>query len=151
LVPFHSRSTFLFIISILLRKAILTKYPVGVALGTPSGYIPIMQTVAEMPTFTKQAEKLLSADERKDVIDFLSQNPLSGDVIQGTGGVRKVRIAASGRGKRGGARVIYYFLDESIPLYALAIYAKNAKTDLTHDEKNAAKLLVEELKKLSKG
>lgn len=51
-----------------------------------------------------------------------------------------MRFAASGRGKRGGARVIYYYLDETIPIYALLVYAKNVKTDMTPDEKRAAEL-----------
>ena len=69
-----------------------------------------------------------------------------GDEIPGTGGVRKVRFAAFGRGKRGGARVIYYYLDETMPLYALPAYAKNAKTDMTPDEKRAVSALVVALK-----
>ena len=75
--------------------------------------------VAETPLFTRQTEKLFSDDERRELIDFLAANPLAGDEIPGTGGVRKVRFAASGHGKRGGARVIYYYLDESMPIYAL--------------------------------
>jgi hypothetical protein len=71
---------------------------------------------------------------------------LAGDVIPGTGGVRKLRFASSGHGKRGGARVIYYYLDESVPLYALPAYPKNAKADLTAEEKLAAKRLVEAIK-----
>ena len=67
-----------------------------------------MQTVAETPTFSRQAEKLFSEDEKHELINFLAENPLAGDEIPGTGGVRKLRFAASGRGKRGGARVIYY-------------------------------------------
>lgn len=110
----------------------------------------MMQTVAETPTYTKQAENLLNEDERKAVIDFLSQNPDSGDRIKDTGGVRKVRIAASGHGKRGGARVVFYYLDDSLPLFALAIYAKNVKTDLTSDEKKTVKKIVTELKKYRK-
>lgn len=80
------------------------------------------------------------------MIDFLAANPLLGDEILGTGGVRKVRFAASGRGKRGGARVIYYVLDETIPLYALLVYAKNAKTDMTGDEKKAVSQIAEAIK-----
>jgi mRNA-degrading endonuclease RelE of RelBE toxin-antitoxin system len=102
------------------------------------GYIKVMLTVAETPTFTKQADDLFDEDEKQALISFLAQNPLAGDVISGTGGVRKVRYAASGRGKRGGARVIYYYFDESLPLYALLVYPKNAKTDLTPDDKRAA-------------
>lgn len=105
-----------------------------------------MQTVAETPTFTRQADKLFSADEKREVIDYLSQNPLAGDEIPGTGGVRKVRVSLTGRGKRGGARVIYYYLDEAIPLYALLVYAKNDRADMTPDEKKAVSKLAEILK-----
>lgn len=105
-----------------------------------------MQTVAETPTFTRQAEKLFSEDEKRELIDFLAENPLAGDEIPGTGGVRKVRFAASGRGKRGGARIIYYYLDETMPLYALLAYAKNAKNDMTPEEKRAVSALVAALK-----
>ena len=68
-----------------------------------------MQTVIETPTFTRQADKLFSEDERREPIDMLAENPLAGDEIPGTGGVRKLRFTTSGRGKRGGARVIYYY------------------------------------------
>ena len=105
-----------------------------------------MQTVAETPTFTRQAEKLFSEAEKQELIAFLAANPEEGDVIPDTGGVRKVRFAASGRGKRGGARVIYYYLDETVPLYALLVYPKNAKADMTPDEKRAASALVAALK-----
>jgi mRNA-degrading endonuclease RelE of RelBE toxin-antitoxin system len=105
-----------------------------------------MQTVAETPTFTKQADDLFDEDEKQALIAFLSQNPLSGAVISGTGGVRKVRFGASGRGKRGGARIIYYYYDETIPLYALLVYPKNAKTDLTQEEKRAASAVVDAIK-----
>lgn len=105
-----------------------------------------MQTVAETPTFTRQAEKLFNEDEKRELIDFLAENPLAGDEIPGTGGVRKVRFAASGRGKRGGARIIYYYLDGTMPLYALLAYAKNAKIDMTPDEKRAVSALASALK-----
>jgi mRNA-degrading endonuclease RelE of RelBE toxin-antitoxin system len=105
-----------------------------------------MQTVAETPTFTKQADDLFDEEEKQALIAYLSQNPLAGDVISGTGGVRKLRYAASGRGKRGGARVIYYYYDEEVPLYALLAYPKNAKTDLTADDKRAALAFVTALK-----
>ncbi len=105
-----------------------------------------MQTVAETPIFTRQTEKLFSEDEKNELIDFLAENPLAGDEIPGTGGVRKVRFAASGRGKRGGARVIYYYLDETTPLYALLAYAKNAKDDMTSEEKRTVAALAAALK-----
>jgi len=67
-------------------------------------------------------------------------------VIPDTGGVRKVRFAASGKGERGGARVIYCFLDDSTPLYALLVYPKSEKADLTAADKQAASALVEAIK-----
>jgi mRNA-degrading endonuclease RelE of RelBE toxin-antitoxin system len=106
----------------------------------------VLQTVAETPTFTRQADKLFDEEERRAVIDFLAANPEAGDEIPGTGGVRKVRVAASGRGKRGGARVIYYYLDGSMPLYALLVYAKNVRTDMTPDQKRAVTALATALK-----
>ncbi len=106
-----------------------------------------MQTVAETPTFSRQAARLFDEDQKRQLIDFLAANPEAGDEIPGTGGVRKIRFAASGRGKRGGARVIYYYLDETIPIYALLVYAKNAKTDMSSEEKRAVATLAAELKK----
>jgi hypothetical protein len=67
-------------------------------------------------------------------------------VVPGTGGVRKLRWALPGRGKSGGARVIYYYHNESIPLYALDIYAKNQKTNLFAAEKKAASKTIAAIK-----
>lgn len=106
----------------------------------------MMRTIAETPTFIRQSEKLFNETEKRELIDFLAENPLAGDEISGTGGVRKVRFAASGRGKRGGARIIYYYLDDDMPVYALLAYAKNAKTDMTPDEKKAVRSLTTALK-----
>ena len=82
------------------------------------------------------------------MIDFLAEHPQAGDEIPGTGGVRKLRFAAFGRGKRGGARVIYYYLagDEAMPVYALLAYAKTAKTDMTPDERRTVSKLAAALK-----
>ena len=102
--------------------------------------------MAETPIFTRQTEKLFNEDEKRELIDFLAESPMAGDEIPGTGGVRKLRFAASGRGKRGGARVIYYYLDETMPLYALLAYAKNARSDMTPDEKRTVAALATALK-----
>lgn len=67
-----------------------------------------MYTVAETAEFQRDADVILTADERLAFCAFIAANPEAGDVIPGSGGCRKVRWAASGRGKRGGARVIYY-------------------------------------------
>jgi hypothetical protein len=93
-----------------------------------------MQTVAETPTFIKQAKALFSDDEKQALIDFLATNPLAGDEIPGAGGVRKVRFAFGGKGKRGGARIIYYWYSDDAPIYALLAYGKNEKVNLTADD-----------------
>jgi mRNA-degrading endonuclease RelE of RelBE toxin-antitoxin system len=98
-----------------------------------------MITVVETPTFIRRAERLLSQGERDELIDFLAGNPMAGDVIPETGGVRKVRYAARGKGKRGGVRVIYYLLDEGTPLYALLIYGKREQDNLTPDQKRVVR------------
>ena len=110
------------------------------------GYMFAMQSVAETPIFTRQAEKLFTEEEKIELVDFLAENPLAGDEISGTGGVRKVRFAASGRGKRGGARIIYYYLDDTMPLYALLAYAKNDQSDMTPDERRTVSALAAVLK-----
>lgn len=88
--------------------------------------------------------------QKRELIDYLAMNPLAGDEIPGTGGVRKVRFAASGRGKRGGARIVYYYLDERIPLYALLAYAKSDQSDLTPDERRTVAALAAALKATAK-
>jgi hypothetical protein len=96
-------------------------------------------TVLEFANFIANAERLLGELGHEQLIEFLAANPQAGVIIPGTGGIRKLRWAVPGRGKRGGARVIYYFHSERMPLVALDIFAKNRKEDLTEREK---KLLV---------
>jgi hypothetical protein len=105
-----------------------------------------MLTVVETPTFQRRADSLLSADEREELIGFLAANPEAGDLIPDTGGVRKVRFAAKGKGKRGGVRVIYYFVDDAVPLYALLIYGKNEQDNLTPEQKKAVRAFAEAIK-----
>ena len=105
-----------------------------------------MHTVAETPTFSRQANKLFNQDEKQELIAYLAKNPLVGDEIPQTGGVRKLRFASCGRGKRGGARVVYYYLDESMPIYALLVYAKATKTDMTPGERRLVSALAAALK-----
>ncbi|AKS09457.1 type II toxin-antitoxin system RelE/ParE family toxin [Pseudomonas trivialis] len=70
-------------------------------------------------------------------------NPRVGDVIEGTGGIRKLRIASKGHGKRVGARVIYYHFVTASKIALLMIYPKNEQQDLTNDERKALKAVIE--------
>lgn len=101
-----------------------------------------MQTLAETSEYIRKAEKLLSDDERKDVMNYLAEHPKAGDLMEGTGGVRKLRWSRGSRGKSGGVRVIYYFHSDSIPLYLLTLFAKNERANLTKEERNELAELV---------
>jgi hypothetical protein len=79
---------------------------------------------------------------RAELVWFLALNPDAGNVIPETGGVRKLRWALPGRGKRGGARVIYYFHNERVPLFLLAAYGKSEKANLSQAERNAMKRII---------
>lgn len=73
-------------------------------------------TITELPEYIKKSRSLLDESECKAVIDYLSEHPKSGDLIEGTGGIRKLRWSRGNKGKSGGVRVIYYYHDERIPL-----------------------------------
>lgn len=103
-----------------------------------------------MPEYIRRATRLLSQSERNGVIDYVAATPKAGDLIQGTGGVRKVRWARSGRGRRGGVRVIYYFHSEALPLYLLTVFGKGEKADLSQAERNELAKLVQVLKGFAK-
>lgn len=105
-----------------------------------------MHAVAETPTFTRQADSLFSEDEKHELIQYLASYPLAGDEIPGTGGIRKVRFAMKGRGKRGGVCVIYFYSGEDITIYALLAYAKSVKADLTPDERRTVASIVASIK-----
>ncbi len=87
----------------------------------------IGNTVIETESFIKQAAALWSSAELDDLKDYLARNPLAGDEMPGTGGLRKLRWGRSGMGKRGGARVIYYDYNETAPVYLFMAYAKAAQ------------------------
>lgn len=101
-----------------------------------------MQTIAEMPEFSRNATHLLREDEIQVLISYLAEHPAAGMLLAGTDGVRKLRWAREGRGKSSGVRVIYYFHSERLPLYLLTIFGKNEKANLTKAEANALSKLV---------
>jgi|SRR5437588_7906189 mRNA-degrading endonuclease RelE of RelBE toxin-antitoxin system len=107
----------------------------------------VLITVAEVDPFRATAERVgLAEDECEALTLFLAQNREAGTVMQGTGGLRKLRWPGKSKGKRGGYRVIYFCFEETIPLYLLAIYPKNQRVDLTPEQKKRLTALARELK-----
>ena len=98
-----------------------------------------MHGVVETVPYLADAERLFSAEESMAIVDMVAADPQCGVVIPGTGGVRKLRVAASDRGKRGGARVIYLFGGDDVPTFLLAVFAKNEKDNLSQAERNSLK------------
>ena len=99
-------------------------------------------SVVETAEFLKRAKPLMSDSERAELVAFVGANPEAGEIIPETGGVRKIRWALEGAGKRGGARVIYYYHNEHLPVFLLSAYAKNRKANLSMAERNTMKRLV---------
>jgi hypothetical protein len=102
-------------------------------------------TVVETPTFVRECTTALSDEERSEMISFLAANPGAGDSMAETGGGRKLRWRATGRGKRGGVRVIYYYHNESLPVFLLNVFAKNEKANLNKAERSQMKSLIPRL------
>ena len=96
----------------------------------------------ESPVYSEQIEALLSAEDHRQLQLYLLEQPDRGDLIKGTGGLRKLRWAGSGRGKRGGIRVIYYLWhgDKAFLLFA---YPKNKQENLTPAQAGLLKALIE--------
>jgi len=95
-----------------------------------------LHTVIETPHYLRKAERVMAEPERKAVVDLIAANPVVGDLIPEGGGIRKLRIPLQGRGKRGGARVIYYHHSERIPVFLLTVFAKNEQGDLSMAERH---------------
>lgn len=102
-----------------------------------------MITIAEVPEYIRQAEKLLTVEERQDIVSYLAAHPKAGDLIEGTGGIRKLRWGRGGRGKSGGVRLVYYYHSELMPLYLITLFAKNERANLTKAERNGLAILVD--------
>jgi hypothetical protein len=90
-----------------------------------------VHTFVETKLFTKLVQEYLSDDDYGELQDALIQQPDAGDVIPGSGGVRKLRWKGSGRGKRGGLRVIYYLRSRQGQIWMLTMYAKNVAENIS--------------------
>lgn len=105
------------------------------------------KTFIEVPTFTRKWYQLgLTDDDLINLQNILLEDPQAGDVIKGTGGLRKIRISCNSHGKRGGARVLYVDIEVKDQIYFLNVYSKDEKDDITEVEKKAFKALIQVLK-----
>lgn len=112
-------------------------------MGRRLAWVSVVETLA----FEAEAAKLFTVEELRLVTNMIAADPTVGDVLVGTGGVRKVRVALQGRGKSGGARVIYFFHNETMPVFLLTVFAKNEKGNLSKAERNALKAACAQLVK----
>ena len=97
-----------------------------------------MHTVIETPDYLQDAKDAgLSEDEMAAIIRIIASDPKAGDVMVGTGGARKLRFAASGKGKRGGVRTVHYFGGDDVPVFMLAVFKKGDRDNLSKAECNA--------------
>lgn len=99
--------------------------------------------IIETSLFTKQVQKLLSDEEYQSLQSALVRRPDAGNLIRGSGGLRKVRWTTQGRGKRGGSRVIYYWAVSEEQILMLLIYPKNIRDDLSRDQLRILRKIVE--------
>lgn len=106
-----------------------------------------MITFVEHPLFTKRIRELLSDDEYGEFQSGLAANPKAGDVIPGLGGLRKIRMALPGHGKRGGARALYLFFVTAETVFLVYVFTKGDLSDIPPDKKRAMRALVNEIKK----
>jgi hypothetical protein len=111
----------------------------------------VPQVVAEVEPFPKQAAAIWDDREREEFIDFIARHSGAGEEIPGTGGLRKVRWSRKGMGKRGGARVVYFYYNTSAPIFLLAVYAKAQQEDLLPREKAALRKVTAAIKANLKG
>lgn len=93
-------------------------------------------TIVELPEFIRKSEKLLSSDEHDQLLSFLAANPTAGILLQGTGGVRKLRWAAGNKGKSGSTRIIYFYHNPAMPLFLLTAFRKSEQENLTKADRN---------------
>lgn len=100
--------------------------------------------IIETTVFTRQVRELLSDDEYRELQAALVERPDAGSVIARSGGLRKLRWAAKGKGKRGGSRVIYYWAVMPEQLLMLLIYSKSERDDLTREQLKTLRKIIEE-------
>ena len=103
-------------------------------------------TVLQVPKFKIEATELIGAEGIEAMAVYLIDHPEAGNVIPAAGGLRRLRWAAKGKGKRGGARIIYVYVATAARVYLLGCYAKNVKADLSGDEKKELRRIAAHLR-----
>jgi hypothetical protein len=96
----------------------------------------VLHTVVETPEFQRRVRDLLTEEELKALVDHLAAEPDAGDVVPGTGGARKLRWRAKGKGTSGGIRVITFYSGPPVPVFLLSAFGKGKKINLSHAERN---------------
>ena len=104
-----------------------------------------MQTLVPIGTFENKARGLLGNEGFEAMLELLARRPGAGRLIQGTGGLRKIRVARPGQGKSGSTRVIYYYHNTQKPILLLLIYAKAKQENLTSRQKSRLKKYVDQI------
>jgi hypothetical protein len=107
--------------------------------------VDLSMKIIETTIFTRQISELVVDEQKQKLLDELIIEPNAGNVIKGSGGLRKLRWSAHGRGKSGGIRVIYYWCEERV-MYLLLAYPKNTKDDLSARELSILREVVEKEK-----
>lgn len=111
-----------------------------------------MHTVVETPEFLAAAKRAgMSEEERFAAISFVAEHPQAGNIIEGSGGARKVRVSRAGGGKSGGYRVITYYMDEDRPVFLLTVISKGQQANLTERQKQEVKSSTREEKRGRRG
>lgn len=106
-----------------------------------------MQTVIETEFYLRDAKDAgMNEAEMTAAVDLVAADPEAGDVMQGTGGVRKARLAGRGKGKSGGYRIVWYFGGGDIPVFLLTVFGKGEKANLTQGERNALRSMTASLR-----
>lgn len=107
-----------------------------------------MHTVVETPSYLAAAKKAGIGDEERDaIVDHIAADPGAGDIIEGGGGVRKVRVPREGKGKSGGYRVITYYMNADEPVFLIHVLSKSKEANMTDKQKKIAKSIVKDIKK----
>jgi len=96
-----------------------------------------MHTVVETPMYLRAAEAIYSEADREEIVRTIAACPEAGDLMPGTGGYRKLRFARPGMGKRGGARVVYLYGGEDLPIFLITVYAQSEKGNLSRAEQKS--------------